>query len=164
MQQGHVQAATASQKDARAGRIGRLAQGRTQEHGREQTFALVPKILEVDKLLTLKLQKRVFEVHPEVCFSQALNGGKSLGFGKKSAIGVLSRLRLLQEVGLDASAALAAWGVSGRPAVEGKVGLDDVLDALVAAWTARRQARGEAQRVAKQEERDAKGLLMQMIW
>lgn len=159
-----MQAATASQKDARAGRIGRLAQGRTQEHGREQTFALVPKILEVDKLMTLKLQKRVFEVHPEVCFSQALNGGKSLGFGKKSAIGVLSRLRLLQEVGLDASAALAAWGVSGRPAVEGKVGLDDVLDALVAAWTARRQARGEAQRVAKQEERDAKGLLMQMIW
>lgn len=129
-----------------------------------QTFAIVPVIREVDVLMTPKLQGRIFEVHPELCFQQALNGGASLDYGKRSAIGSLRRLRLLEAVGIDAQVIVKSWETSARPRVEGKAGLDDVLDALAAAWTARRRAQGVAVNVTDVTQRDARGLLMQMTW
>lgn len=128
-----------------------------------QTFALLHKILEVDQVIDRRLQKRIFEVHPELCFL-GLNGGTPLEFPKKSAIGALSRLRLLQAVGIDTQAVLRGWEATARPGLEGKVGLDDVLDALAAAWTARRRVQGVSHEVTDEQQRDAKGLLMQMTW
>jgi hypothetical protein len=40
----------------------------------------------------------------------------------------------------------------------------DVVDALAAAWTARRIADGEAQRIPELPEKDARGLRMEMWW
>lgn len=129
-----------------------------------QAFALVPKILEVDEVITRRLQARIFEVHPELCFQQALNAGKPLGFPKRSAIGAVQRLRLLQDVGVDAHELVREWEGSATPRLAGKVGLDDLLDALAAAWSARRKAQGLSKVVTEEIERDAKGLLMQMFW
>ena len=76
---------------------------------------------------------RVFEVHPEVCFS-ALAGSAPIGT-KKTWAGQMARRRLLAEVGIVLPDDL---GPAGR------VPADDILDAAAAAWTANRIARKEA--------------------
>ena len=76
---------------------------------------------------------RVFEVHPEVSFCGL--AGEWLGWSKKSWNGLLLRRRLLADAGIvlpDAIPDLAA-------AVA-----DDIVDAAVVAWSARRIASGEA--------------------
>lgn len=156
-----VRAVLAAKTHQEANRISRRA---AQVGITAQAFALVPKIREVDEVITRRLQARMFEVHPELCFQQALNGGKPLGFPKRSAIGAVQRLRLLQAVGIDAHGLVSEWELSAARRLAGKVGLDDLLDALAAAWTARRKVQGLAKDVTETAERDGKGLLMQMTW
>jgi predicted RNase H-like nuclease len=64
------------------------------------------------------------EVHPELCFR--LRAGRRLA-GKRSWNGVMARLSLLRDAGLDLP-----------EHVEGgdRLPPDDVLDAAIAAWTA----------------------------
>jgi predicted RNase H-like nuclease len=97
----------------------------------QQSWALVPKIREADAVANGDV--RVFEVHPEVSFRALAH--KPLAWSKKSWNGLLHRRRLLAEAGIDLPEALP--GIGG-------VGADDVIDAAVAAWSARRFARGEA--------------------
>ena len=59
-----------------------------------QAFEIIPKIREVDDLITPELQMRIFEVHPEVSF-RALNGGQSLKHRKLDREGKEERLKLL---------------------------------------------------------------------
>ena len=120
----------------------------------KQAFALLPKIAEVDDLMTPKLQRRVSEVHPELSFME-LNAGEPLAYAKLRAAGLLSRMRLLTEVGLTA-------GLEDAADRMGKAGLDDLLDATVAAWTARRMWLGLATRIPDQPEVDVRGLRMEM--
>jgi|SRR5882724_1204442 len=49
----------------------------------KQAFAIMPKIKDVDDSMSPELQKRVYEVHPELCFYE-LNGQKPIARGKKS--------------------------------------------------------------------------------
>ncbi len=114
----------------------------------KQSWAIAPKIKQVDDAITPKSQKWVFEVHPEVCF-WALAGERPMAHGKKSKAGVEERLELLRAVFPDIERHL-----QNRPA---NVGKDDLLDAAVAAWTAQRIHKGEAQGVCEPE-RDANGL------
>jgi predicted RNase H-like nuclease len=93
-----------------------------------QSYALRHKILEVDA----GLSERVFEVHPEVSFA-ALNAGP-LPHAKRTWNGMMLRRHLLAGAGIEVPHALDRCDA---PA-------DDVLDAAVVAWTARRKARGEA--------------------
>lgn len=141
----------------------RLSKRRARIGTPAQTFALVPKILEVDEIITPRLQERVFEVHPELSF-RALNEGRSLEFSKRSAIGVLQRLRLLLRVGIDVQTVLGELERSARPGLEGKVGLDDVLDALAAAWSAQRKVQGLAEQATEEVQFDSEGLRMQITW
>jgi len=120
----------------------------------KQSFAIVPKIKEVDAEMTPKLQSRVFEVHPEICFYH-MNGEVVVGPSKKSAAGVLLRLKLLDEAELLASLLTHAEDVAGAA-------FDDVLDAAVAAWTARRHATGEAVRLPAEPPVDGRALRMEM--
>lgn len=89
-----------------------------------QSYALFEKIREVD---AHEADKRVYEIHPEVSFRLmqhplALQRKKSWG-------GLHARL-----------ARLAAQGIVLPPSLGGAdvVGIDDVVDAAVAAWSARR--------------------------
>jgi predicted RNase H-like nuclease len=95
-----------------------------------QSFALFRKIREVAACT----DRRVIEVHPEVSF-RALKGAY-LEEPKSAWNGFMERRALLAAVGIELPDALAA----GLP-------LADVLDAAVAAWTAARHGRGEAQRL-----------------
>lgn len=104
-----------------------------------QAFAISGKVLEVDLALrgASEWAAMVYEVHPEVSFA-AMNGGAPLQFAKKRHEGCSERLALLGGVfGGEVGRLLA-----DRP--RRKVASDDVLDALVALWSARRIRRGES--------------------
>ncbi len=97
-----------------------------------QAFGILPKVREVDVWLP-DAPCRVVEVHPEVSF--AALAGAPLGVRKHTWAGARRRHRLLTEAGI----VLDDIGDPGT-----KAAVDDVLDAAVAAWTARRVAQGTA--------------------
>ncbi len=91
-----------------------------------QAFSLKPKMLQVQQWVR-ETSLRVVEVHPEVSFAQLAGGVFNLR--KSTWAGAERRRALLAgELG-EAGAAVA---------------VDDILDAAVAAWAARRVARGQA--------------------
>lgn len=124
-----------------------------------QSLAIRPKIMEVDCLMTPKIQERIFEVHPELCF-WGLNGGRPLEENKKKKAGYEERLRILettQELG-QVRRFIAEWR---RPK---DVSRDDIPDAIVAALTALRFSQGDFNRIPEVPALDSKGLRMEMIY
>lgn len=113
-----------------------------------QAWCIGPKIKQVDDAITADCQHWAFEVHPEVCF-WALNGSTPMRYKKKSAEGVVERLKLLRKVFPTIDEHLMH-----RPSGVGK---DDLLDAAVAAWTGVRLHNRKAEKVCEPE-RDEKGL------
>lgn len=123
-----------------------------------QAFGICDKIREVDELMTPQLQERVKEVHPELSFLE-LNKGQPLTHGKKSHVGFLERLALLQSAGFES--------VLDADAFDCDVPTDDVLDAYACCWTAGRLVTGEAERLPELDEDlqiDATKKLFMEIW
>ncbi len=98
----------------------------------QQAYALRRKIFEVDPY---RGRARIFEIHPELCF-QKMNGGTTLMSRKSSWAGVQERLAVLARHDLVPPTNFNDADM---------VAVDDVLDAVAAAWTAARIARGEAE-------------------
>lgn len=123
-----------------------------------QVFGIFPKILEVNWTMTPARQDRVFEVHPEVSF-WALAGGLPMVHPKAKPEGYEERHSLLVEaIGIAVPDRADAFKLA-RPASP-----DDVLDAIVAAWTARRWAEGLADRLPTDPQVDARGLRMEIVF
>lgn len=126
-----------------------------------QSFGILPKIREWDVLLRSDARARrcVFEVHPEVSFS-AIAGGEGCGVSesKKSAEGHRIRRELLAGYFGEAAVDKLLLGVASRFAAR-----DDVLDALVALWSAERIAAGVAVSMPTPPPTDSAGLRM-AIW
>ena len=99
----------------------------------QQAYALGAKILEVEEWLTFA-PCRVLEVHPEVSFAELL--GAPASAPKKSWLGMVERYRALAGAGIYLE---ELTGAAARAAA-----VDDMLDAGVAAWTARRVHVGPA--------------------
>ncbi len=101
-----------------------------------QAFALRAKILDVNEWLraTSPPPARVVEVHPELSFAQL--AGAPLAVRKSTWAGAERRRALLAQAGITLPGDL---GLAGEQA-----GVDDVLDAAAAAWTARRVIQGMA--------------------
>jgi len=99
-----------------------------------QAFGLFPAIRDARAWLAGRPEVRVEEVHPESSFAEL--AGEPLLERKKTADGAARRRALLVEVGLTLPL------VAPRGA-----GLDDLLDAGAAAWSARRVAQGTAVRL-----------------
>lgn len=120
-----------------------------------QAFAIVPKIREVDAALAANPEhlQRVFEVHPEVTFSE-LNGGAPLSVPRKKVAGRRARLALLRDHFGDAPEAF----VAARP--KSNVAPDDVVDAFAALWSAQRIKRGSHRSLPTPPGRDGLGLPM----
>ena len=130
-----------------------------------QAFGIMPKIAEVDiwmraqKRREPRVQDRVFEVHPELCF-RALNGGEPVTESKHSAAGLDRRYALLQDH--FGSRNLRSWVrafLRGKPG--SKVKEDDVVDAAVACVTTATWAPGATIPRARPPV-DAEGLRMEM--
>jgi predicted RNase H-like nuclease len=120
-----------------------------------QAWAIVPKISEVDAVLSanLGLQKRVFEVHPEVCFYE-WNGGAAYQQKKKSPAGRAARQALIGQ---------GLFSVVRNAYAVGQVGHDDIADAIAALWTAERKLLGRAVAIPANPPVDQVGLRME-IW
>ena len=122
----------------------------------KQAHAIFPKIREIDAALDPVLQARVFEVHPEVCFTElARLEGQEMGDNKKSWAGAAQRIALLEGAGMAVSALMSRGRELGAAS-------DDIIDAAVAAWTARRRATGTAHCLPQDPDRDVRGLRMEM--
>jgi predicted RNase H-like nuclease len=122
----------------------------------KQAWNIVARIREVDAAIDPALQRRVVEVHPELCFI-AMNGGRPLADGKKTPAGATQRRRLLRAAGFRNLTTLL------RALPRALAAPDDILDACAAAWTAARVAAGTAIRIPANPPRDPRGLAME-IW
>ena len=121
----------------------------------KQSFGIIPKIREVDQLMTPYLQERVKEIHPEICFWK-MSDGKSMKYKKSTSEGVSERSELLARNGMgDVSQGLGQYQSQ-------YVQKDDVLDAGAACWTAHRIYRGYAEKLPLDPSRDAENLAMEM--
>lgn len=120
----------------------------------QQSCAIAPKIKEVDDAITPDHQSWAFEVHPEVCFWH-FAGEQAMEQKKKSKAGRAERLNVLIRHLPNIAEHLAS--------LPRGLGTDDLLDAAVAALTARRWARGEAESVCEPEY-DARSLRVTIVY
>ena len=128
-----------------------------------QCFHLIPKLKEIDALMTPALQRRVHESHPELAFT-VLNDGRPMRFKKKTRLGSVERISVLERTGepyglgkefLDPRAHALLRG--------GGVARDDLVDAAVVALAAARIAHGRALSLPPNPPRDSKRLKMQIV-
>ena len=110
-----------------------LSRARTGTGISAQAYALRSRILEVAAWLP-GAGVDVREVHPEVSF--AVLSGQPMASSKRTWNGIREREAALATAGIRLPDRLGRAG--------SLAGVDDVLDAAVAAWTARRVARAEA--------------------
>ena len=124
----------------------------------KQSFNILPKIREVDGLMSPQVQDQVFETHPEVLF--ALLGGAAMRHNKKKPEGERERLRLLEAATVD----LTGDEVTRIRADLGaaKVGRDDLVDAALLLVSAHRISIGEHQRYPDVPPIDANGIRMEI--
>jgi len=118
----------------------------------KQAFHITAKICEVDALMTVEKQRYIREVHPEVTFVQLK--GAALTHSKKSLRGRAERIDLLERAGLKV---LEAWPAKQR------MKPDDVIDALACLVTAFAIQNGRSRCLGRPEQRDAKGLVMEIV-
>ena len=127
-----------------------------------QAFNILPKIREVDRVMSPVLQQRVYEAHPELAF-QAL-AGQPIQNRKKTMAGREERLHVLENIPSPLFHGIrTAFGNILRAYKRTDVAPDDILDAYVLVWTALRIWRAQAQRVPRIPPHDARGLRME-IW
>ncbi len=136
----------------------RIRHGVEQKRVSIQAWAIVPKIVEVDRFLRADTARSdiVREVHPEVSFF-FLNGEQPMTLAKKKAAGRAERESVLWPwCGKAVAHALAE-----REKLRCKA--DDIVDAFVALWTAERIGCGAAISIPVKPPLDAYGLRMEMM-
>lgn len=127
----------------------------------KQAYALIPKIKDVREVLEGRdflagACPQAAEVHPEVSFRDM--AGRPMSFHKSLQAGVAERLAALEPHFPNIVDSTVRTRICGPP----HPGLDDVLDAVAAAWTARRLIHGDATPLGGCEE-DPEGYPMN-IW
>lgn len=124
----------------------------------QQAWAIVPKVRDIDRVLrdNPQVQDRVREVHPEVSF-YFLAGEQPMKYSKKKRAGREARKQLLAPL----YGAYLERALADRRALASST--DDILDAFVALWTARRIINKQAQVLPAIPARDAVGLQMEIV-
>lgn len=125
-----------------------------------QSWAIYPKIRELDHLLItrLDLRHRIFEVHPEVSF-HAWSGGTPIEEPKKSVSGgALRRQLVANHFGPDAFAEVR------HRYRKREVADDDIADAFAALWTAERIMNGSSRTLPAHPSHDSEQLPMRMVY
>jgi predicted RNase H-like nuclease len=126
-----------------------------------QSYALLPKIREVDQLLRQEAEARrvIREVHPEVCF-WALAGARPMQVNKKDTAGFAERRKVLKAAYPPADKIIA----EGLHWIQGKgAARDDLMDALAAAVTGLIGGT-KLKTLPASPEQDAHGLPMEMVY
>jgi predicted RNase H-like nuclease len=116
----------------------------------KQAWNILPKMREIDSVVTSGDSDRIIEVHPECSFA-AMNGGRVLP-SKQSHDGIALRTASIERV------------LGPTPAAVRGARRDDVLDAYAVLWTAERFARGTHRVMpAGSDQRDDRGLPMRIV-
>lgn len=116
-----------------------------------QAFGILPKVGEVDALITPRRQRYLVEVHPEVSFT--VMAGSPMAYSKKTPAGRAERMAALRHVFPDVVR-------HTRARLDG-AGPDDVLDAFAVAWSAWRWSSGA--HVQLGGDHDRRGLRMEIM-
>jgi len=130
-----------------------------------QAWSTVPRIREVDEFLDMypSARDRLIETHADVCF-YALNGRRPVAASKRTAAGVRRRIDLLADedpvAGETCEAAIERYTTPSYAPTVG--GAHDVVDAVVAAVTARRGPDGCAT-LPETPPVDERGLPMRIV-
>ena len=111
----------------------------------KQAYNLLPKIREVDALITPHRQRTIVEAHPELCFTRLL--GQPCRASKRTPAGRIER-QMVVSLSIDRPPTGAAW--------------DDVLDACALVETARRLVSGAVERLGDGS-RDRRGLRCEIV-
>ena len=119
----------------------------------KQLYNILDKIRTVDALQTPRLQDQLFEMSPELSFAELT--GRPMRANKQTAEGRASRRQALA----SAFGETVSGTLTGPPPAGAK--RDDVVDALIGAWTARRRAAGVHLQLGGDV--DARGLRMEII-
>lgn len=127
----------------------------------KQTWAIVPKIREIDNLLLsrLDLQGIVRECHPELCF-WALNGKSAMQYNKKTKEGKQERLAVLEKYFTQC---YELFEQASSEFLRRQVAHDDIIDAMVCAVTAK-FGYNNYTTVPPLPLKDARGLPMEMVF
>jgi len=138
----------------------RVHERKTDAELSKQAFAISDSIAAVDDLLrnVPEAKAAIRESHPEVCFRAF--AGEPLQHSKKTAGGYAERMRTLASFDTDAPPIVQA--VAGATGGE-DVAVDDVLDAVTLAYTAR-PGPGTLGSLPSDPPTDAKGLPMEMVY
>jgi predicted RNase H-like nuclease len=127
-----------------------------------QSFHILPKIREVDALMTPALQQRVYEAHPELAFRNL--AGQALLSRKKTLEGRTERLQLLGRIPSPLfSHVQPAYEAVRQRYRRVDLAPDDIVDAMVLVWTAWRIWQGRAICLPPHPVYDTRGLRMD-IW
>ena len=139
--------------------IGRATDGRALN---QQTYAILPKIREVDELLRKDLcrQNWIREVHPEVSF-WAWNGSKPMSYPKKKRTGEPALGKAERET-LVVPRYGNCYGVAQSVLPPNAYAYDDLLDAFAALWSAERILTGKAVVIPQKPDLDSCGLRMEI--
>jgi predicted RNase H-like nuclease len=117
-----------------------------------QLAAILPKIREVDALMSAEMQRIVREGHPEVTFA-VMNNDHPMAQPKRRKAGRDERLALLVHHFPDAPIRLA----------ELRHFREDAIDAYAMLWTAYRVARGVNRTLPESPATDLRGNRMEMV-
>lgn len=123
-----------------------------------QAWNITPKIRSVDQLLQndVEFREKVFESHPELLF-QKLNGGNAILQKKQTKKGLRHRLELVEGRNKYAGPLFRDIKEQYRP---NQMKEDDIVDALVLAFFARRSADKPVKTIPKDPPKDSTGLPM----
>jgi predicted RNase H-like nuclease len=150
-----VRAVLAARSPEEASAISRVS-GPNGKGVSKQTFAIVPKIREVDELLQTRHELRPLlrEVHPELSFCEM--AGRPMSFRKGSSAGRQERRMLLKSI-------FAEFDTIEKSGVDRGLPIEDIFDAAVACWSAVRLANGGGRSLPAEIPLDTTGLPM-AIW
>lgn len=127
-----------------------------------QAFGILPKIREVDRLMTPELQHIVYEAHPELAFrtltGMPMQHNKKTHAGREERLLALARAPRPQFYRLRHALARALQTFTRT-----QVAPDDIFDAYVLAWIAYRIVTMQASRIPTVPPFDTQGLRME-IW
>lgn len=128
----------------------------------KQTWAIVPKIREVDAFLvdTPEARSIVRESHPEVAF-WGLNGQMPLKHNKKAPEGLRERIEILSR---HEERTLEIYQAAMAKYLRKEVASDDIIDALCLAVTGQIIAAAGMHTLPEVPETDACGLPMQIVY
>ena len=127
----------------------------------KQTWAIVPKIREIDNLLSThnELKGVLRECHPELCF-WALNGKSAMQYNKKTKEGKQERLAVLEQFFKPCH---ELFEQASSEFLRRQVAHDDIIDAMVCAVTAK-FGYNNYTTVPALPARDKRGLAMEIVY